>query len=747
MMLGDEAPELARLLPKLKRLLPDLPQSSELPDPQPRRYLFNCFRDFLARRASERAILLILEDLHWADDSSLALLVHLAQQINELHLVMVATHRDSELDLSPALARTLEGLLRRRLATAIRLERLKHEEIALMLRSLSGRVPPAGVVNEILAETGGNAFFVEELFRYLEEEHRLYDADGAFRAELKVAEDEVPRSVRLVVGQRLIRVSDHTRTILAMAAVIGRLCTIELLGAATRADPDSLLESIEDATKAGLLFSCTDKSAASVEFSHELVRQAVLSGLSGMRQQRLHLEIAQAIERLHSDSLEDHSGELAYHYRCSNDTRKALHFAGLAAEQALNRAAYNEAISLLEIALKLLEKLRDGNERLRAELALRSIESMVAFVRYGSSSPEREQLVRRICELGEKIGEVDQLLRGLITLSALYFSRGEPVQGLQFAERCFKLAEATPESSLRGGAHVAMGALAYSCGKLQQAVARFENATIEAGQTGRIVFLTGLLYSGFIASFQALPLLVLGRISEALKFAAEGVRQARESGHLFTLGFVLLMRARLSRYLLEPEAVLALSNEVISLSEKGGFAAFLNQGRFFHGWALAELGQLREGITDMEWASASSPHAGGPWLQYRIALLARAHARIGKTKKGLAMLNEALTHIEHTGEKVDYAEMLRLKGELLLMHDPGATDEAEACFRAALEIARAQEAKWWELRTTMSLARLQRDTNRDGEARTMLAEIYGSFTEGFDTADLREAKLLLDDLS
>jgi len=150
----------------------------------------------------------------------------------------------------------------------------------------------------------------------------------------------------------------------------------------------------------------------------------------------------------------------------------------------------------------------------------------------------------------------------------------------------------------------------------------------------------------------------------------------------------------------------------------------------------------------MDWANDGTQRMGGaPWLQYRIALLAQTYAKTGQTEKGLAMLNEALVQIERTGEKIDYAEMLRLKGELLLMHNHGATEDAEACFRAALEVARAQEARWWELRTTISLARLYRDTNRGGEARTMLAEIYGSFTEGFDTADLREVKLLLDDLN
>jgi pentatricopeptide repeat protein len=174
---------------------------------------------------------------------------------------------------------------------------------------------------------------------------------------------------------------------------------------------------------------------------------------------------------------------------------------------------------------------------------------------------------------------------------------------------------------------------------------------------------------------------------------------------------------------------------------------WLPWGRFHHGGALAELGQLEQGLTEMEAGVAGFRRLGGvPSQQYTIALLAQGYARMGRTEEALAMLNEALAHIERTGETVEQAEMLRLKGELLLMRDSAAAAEAEICFRAALEVARAQEARWWELRATVTLARLLRDTNRLDEARTTLVEIYNWFTEGFDLPDLKEARALLDQL-
>ena len=257
--LGDQAPELARLIPKLKNILPELPPPLDLPPAQARRHLFNCFFDFVARIASEQPTLMILEDLHWADDSTLSLLDHLTQRLSDLPL-MVDRHlsrRRAQCHSRP-LAKTLEDLLRGRLATRVRLKGLPRDEVAAMLNSLSGKSAPAAVVGEIFAETEGNPFFVEELFRHLEEENRLYDSAGQFRSELKIGELDAPPTVRLVVARRLARLSDLTQKMLATAAVIGRLFSFEILQSSSGADADSILERVEEAEKAGLVFSVAD---------------------------------------------------------------------------------------------------------------------------------------------------------------------------------------------------------------------------------------------------------------------------------------------------------------------------------------------------------------------------------------------------------------------------------------------------------------------------------------------------------
>src|ERR1700731_899082 len=245
--LGEQASELARLLPKLKNILPELPPPLDLPPAQARRHLFNCFFEFVARIASEQPTLMILEDLHWADDSTLSLLDHLAQRLADLPLMVIGTYRDAELDVTRPLAKTLEDLLRGRLATSVRLKGLPRDEVGAMQNSLSGQSPPAAVVGEIFAETEGNPFFVEELFRHLKEENRLYDSSGQFRSKLEIAELDAPTSVRLVVARRLARLSDLTQKMLATAAVIGRFFSLEILQASNQANADSILSCVEEA--------------------------------------------------------------------------------------------------------------------------------------------------------------------------------------------------------------------------------------------------------------------------------------------------------------------------------------------------------------------------------------------------------------------------------------------------------------------------------------------------------------------
>lgn len=353
---GDAAPELARLLPQIRRLVPDLPPPLELPPEQERRYLFNCFTEFLERASRMQPLLFVLEDLHWADEPTLLLLQHLADRITNLPILLLGTYRDVELDVDRPLARTLEELLRRRLAHRVALNRLPKDGVSEMLGVLAGREVPDSFVTAVFEETEGNCFFVEEVFQHLNEEGKLFDQGGNWRSEVQVGEIDVPEGVRLVLGRRLARLSEGARRALSAAAVIGRNFTYELAEALGEVGGDALLDAVEEAQRARLLVSSDDPLHPRFSFAHELIRQTLLSALALPRRQRLHVRVAEAIERVHMRDLEPHVADLAHHlYQAGAavEPAKAVGYLALAGHRAMESAAFEEALRAYERAVSL----------------------------------------------------------------------------------------------------------------------------------------------------------------------------------------------------------------------------------------------------------------------------------------------------------------------------------------------------------------------------------------------------------
>jgi len=376
--LGDSAPEVAKLMPELRRIFPDIPPSPELPPEQERRYLFNGMRDFLARVGRAQPLLLVLDDLHWADDSTLLLLQHIAQQLQEMPVLILGTYRDVELDVARPLARALEELLRQRLAHDLSLSRLSEAGVAAMLQALSDQEPQERLVAAIYSETEGNPFFVEEVFKHLAEEGKLFDTQGRWRSGLEVSELDVPRGVRLVIGRRLERVSEDSRSVLTTAAVIGRGFSYELLEALSEIDADALLDAVDEAERAHLISSTSDgapdgQAEDRFTFVHELIRQTLLSGVSAPRRRRLHLRVAQAMELVYARALEEHAADMAHHlYQAGSaaDPQKTVHYLTLAGELALAAVAYEEGARLYQRALQALDLKGKPDEALRCELLL-----------------------------------------------------------------------------------------------------------------------------------------------------------------------------------------------------------------------------------------------------------------------------------------------------------------------------------------------------------------------------------------
>jgi AAA ATPase domain len=352
--LGDNAAELAQIAPRLHRLFPDIPAPLALPAQQVRRYLFQSLAAVLARAARRVPLFLILDDLQWADESTLALVHFLAHRVGQLPVVIVGIYRDSELDENPALVRTVEELLRIGLRP-LKLHGLSHEAVAQLLQGLSRREPPAHLVRVICAETQGNPFFVEEVYKHLVEEGKIFDATGQFRADLTIDDVDVPDNVRLVLGRRLARLSEQVKQVLTAAAVIGRSFSFPLLAALLdQVEVDGLETAIEEAQRIGLVVSSAEGPEAPFTFAHELVRQTLLAGLALPRRQRLHLQVAKAIEQVHAGAVHERASEIAHHLVKAGslaDIQRVVQYLTLAGQRALEAAAYEDGLCQFQSAL------------------------------------------------------------------------------------------------------------------------------------------------------------------------------------------------------------------------------------------------------------------------------------------------------------------------------------------------------------------------------------------------------------
>jgi DNA-binding winged helix-turn-helix (wHTH) protein/tetratricopeptide (TPR) repeat protein len=745
-LFGDGASDLARLLPKLNRLLPDLPIALNLPADLARRQLFNSFSNFIAHRARERPILLVIEDLHWADESTLALMRHLFQRIPTLPVFGIGTYRETEADVGPALSITLDDMIRERLAIQIRLKGLSSGDVAQMLETQSGKTVPAMVVGEFMAETDGNPFFIEELFRHLDEEDRLYDSAGQFRAPLKIDELNVPPNVRLVIGRRVARLDEVTRKILAVAAVIGRSFAFELVESASRKESAALLNCLDEALAVGLIRSSVEQPHARFEFCHELTRQAILTPLSVARRQRLHLDVAEAIEETYSATLEVYASELAYHYVRTHKTWKAVKYLNLAGKQAIQQSAHVEALDKLSAAIALLKNLPENPERDQEELSLLlSIGTSVIAIK-GFSDLEVERTYVRALELCRRCGDAEHLSQAQQGLAAHYLLRSRVRQSQEMAKKVLDLVRRTnsPYPALSVAIfYFAMptfwlGELEISRAHLEEAIA-LTDAVERAPQKTYDVHdcLTGLL------QYLAWNLWYLGYPEKARIVAQRALAEARERKDPFLLACALNQVARF--YVLRREAKIAqqLACEGLELSNQQGFPTWSAESMLVQGWAMVHTGNLTNGIVRLREGIAARWAIGEAGAQsHYIGWLAEALGKVGEHEQGLKLLDEVL---EPQHEVLVYEpELYWIKGGLQLAQDSSNTSRVEDAFCTAIDIARNHRSRSMELRATTSLANVLAKNGRCDEAQAMLTEIYNWFTEGFDTADLQNAKTLLD---
>ena len=411
--LGDSASEIAKLMPELRRMYADIPPAIELPPEQQRRYLFNAYREYIERAARSTPIVLVFEDLHWADEPTLLLLQHVAQILSVTPLLLIGTYRDVDLEVSRPFAKTLETMFRQKQAARISLRRMGVEGVEAMLAAMSGQTPPPSLARAVFAETEGNPFFVEEVFRHLTEEGKLFDETGKWRPGLRADQLHVPEGVRLVLGRRLDHLGADARRVLTTAAVIGRSFSLRLLEALENAKPDAALDAVEEAERAHLVAAEPAGREARYRFVHELVRQTLAETLSLPRRQRLHARVAEAIERVYAANLEAQASPLAHHlYQAGTavDPQKTSAYLELAAEKARSGAAHEEALTHIENALSLWEGVQGSRV---AELTLQRGEALRSLGRTDEATRSLEASIAMF----EAAGAAAKMARASLSLA------------------------------------------------------------------------------------------------------------------------------------------------------------------------------------------------------------------------------------------------------------------------------------------------------------------------------------------
>jgi class 3 adenylate cyclase/tetratricopeptide (TPR) repeat protein len=710
--LGDSAPEVAKLLPELRRLFPDIPPPLELPPEQERHYLLNSVREFLTRAARAQPLLLLLDDLHWADDSTLLLLQHIAQQLREVPVLILGTYRDVELDVGRPLARALEDLLRQRLAHRIALKRLPQDDVAAMLRALGSQEPPPALVQAVYAETEGNPFFVEEVFQHLAEEGKLFDAQGRWRADLRVGELDVPEGVRLVIGRRLERVCEECRRVLTAAAVIGRGFSFQLLEALGDVEPDALLDAVDEAERAHLITAASDGPEARFTFAHELIRQTLVSGLSLPRRQRLHLRVAEAIERVYACALEEHAADLAHHlYQAGTaaEPEKTVRYLALAGDQALAAAAFEDALRHYENALSLQPA---EDRRARADLLYKRGLALRSLGRWEEALADWREALADYEELGdaEATGRVCSGITIQLTWSARYVEaleiarRGLVALGERVsADRCRLLARAGLTLSMAGYYMAGNGMIAQAVAMAEQLRDQHLLGRVLGSKTVhhwvymefREVVDSGLRTAEVLRSARDLwpladalwpmqwALLILGRLGEAAEIGEEVEPLAARLGHLGAL--IIAERGRgLREFMLtgdidrfekfargDLELVRGTSFPWISFSY-----TFFGLAHFWRGRRQEMLESFQEAVR----LEPPGPTAGVDWA---YLFLGRAYA--GDKDATLAMLDEQRDNLPRAGEANTCGAWTMLSGVVEGLAVLGEQGEAAKLYPLVLE--------------------------------------------------------------
>jgi predicted ATPase/class 3 adenylate cyclase len=690
--------------------------------------------------ASRQPVLALYEDVHWIDPTTLAALGLLIERVQRLRVLVLITFR-------PEFVPPWSGHAH---VTQLSLARLtRRHGAAIVTRLAAGKALPEEVLDGIVTRTDGIPLFVEELTKTVLESGLLEDAGDHFELAGPLPPLAIPSTLQDSLMARLDRLAP-VKEVAQTAAAIGREFDHQLLAAVSSFPEERLNDALDQLIASELIFRRGAPPDATYTFKHALVQEAAYGSLLKSRRQQLHARIAQALEEKFSDLAAHRPEVLARHLTDAELIEQAIGYWHEAGQRAAERFAHKEAITHLSRALELLKSLPDTPEHAREEIQLQNALG-VSLITTRGPVPEVEKAYLRGRQLAERTGDARQAYDAAWGLWYFNHMRMRFKTARDLSYELLELAQRERDKGLLLQAHHAAWPVLLYGGELllcrrhtEQGLALYDphehrsHALRYAGHDPGVC----CRYHG------ALALWLLGCPDQAMAIAHDAVRLATQLAQPYSLAIALGYVSFLHQFRGEARLAQEYAEATIARSVEQAYLQYRATGILIRGWAMAAQGDVEVGAVAVRDGLAALSAAGADVRRsYFLALLADIHGWAGRLDAAQSAIAEALVFAEDSGERWWEADLHRLKGKLLLDRSVANHAEAEVCFRRALCIAQNQCAKSFELRAATGLARLWRDRGQRQEALDLLAPIYGWFTEGFDTADLNEAKALLDELA
>lgn len=727
--------------------------------------------------ATKRELVLVLEDLHWSDASTLDWLSFVARRPEQAHFFILGTYRPEEVQKNGhPLSAVMRELSLHGLCAELPLKLLTERNVAEYLKTqfsaeACGHASREALTEAIYQRTEGNPLFIVTLVNDLRTQEELAHPDGHWDLQKAVAwlRKQVPPSLQQLIERQMERLKNEEQRVLEVASVAGLDFSAAAVAAALKTEVPQVEELCAALARRHLLLkpegNPTDperRLAERYRFRHVLYQNVAYGRVTLARRRFLHQRIGEWKEAAYGERAREIAAELAAHFEQGRDYQRAVHYLRQAGENAQHRSAHTEATSLLTKALQLLRLLPDTPEHLQQEVRLHlALGSSLAALK-GYAAVEVEYSLTRARELCQRRQDSRDLIAVLLGLCEMHYSRAEFHTARALAEQVLRLVHHGDEDGRLPGVYATLSRILFAMGEfsLVQEYASQGIGVYDARRHGPYASPVAHDPGVNCLSSQARALWHLGYPDQAVQCGYQALALARELSHPVSLALALNSAVALHHWRGEWPAAQELGEKLLTLAQQQAFPHWAGWGMLMRGEILARQGQLDEGIAQMRQGFAVLNSTGAKMGLTGLACeLAWAYEQAGRAQEGLPLVTQALAVVHKTREYFAAAELYRLKGQLTLpqpcnVHSlksnvPGAQAEAEAevCFHKAIEIACQQQAKSLELRATTSLARLWVRQGKREPAYRRLAELYGWFTEGFDTVDLQEARALLEELS